>query len=61
MKKVRCIDNEGCKKELTVGKIYEVVDEGLDYYRVFENDDTCGTSYYARRFEEIKKSKYELW
>lgn len=38
-KKVRCVDNEGYERHLTVGKVYEVVDVGAGLYSFARDGD----------------------
>lgn len=51
--KVRCIDNFGCRK-LTLGKIYTVINEKEEYYKV-ENDAGIELLHYKNRFEIVKE------
>ena len=51
--KVRCIDNFGCRK-LTLGKIYTVINEKKEYYKV-ENDAGIELPHYKNRFEIVKE------
>lgn len=54
----KCIDNNGSKIRLTIGKTYEVVEERLDafghFYRVL-NDMNREEDFRAARFEPIAK------
>ena len=51
--KVRCIDNFGCRK-LTLGKIYTVLNEKEEYYKV-KNDAGIEFLHYKNRFEIVKE------
>lgn len=51
--KVRCIDNFGCRK-LTLGKIYTVINEKEEYYKV-KNDAGIELLHYKNRFEIVKE------
>ncbi|MGG7144919.1 hypothetical protein ACQPVP_15870 [Clostridium nigeriense] len=54
--KVRCIDERGVSNSLTLGKEYEVFEEGNTYYRLKVNDRGRTYHYYAKhRFEEVKE------
>lgn len=51
--KVKCIDNFGCGK-LTLGKIYTVINEKEEYYKV-KNDVGIELLHYKNRFEIVKE------
>ena len=51
--KVKCIDNFGCGK-LTLGKIYTVINEKEEYYKV-KNDAGIELLHYKNRFEIVKE------
>ena len=54
MRKVRCLDNSGWKEELTIGKIYDVLEESDVLYVVIVD----GGKYVftiKERFEEVKE------
>ena len=56
MKKVRCINNDRWKKQLTIGKVYEVFYQIKNLY-VIIGDDGEITICDQNRFEEVKEVK----
>lgn len=54
--KIRCINNDKMESKLTVDKIYEVIDETVDFYYVC-NDNGVDSEYFKNRFIGDKESK----
>lgn len=57
--KVRCIDNDNndIKVNLTVGKIYEVVDDVNNPSPTVINDENKKVDYFPERFELVTENK----
>lgn len=58
--KVRCIDNKNGALDLTVGKIYDVIQEGIFFGRemyLLTNDYNFLQPYEINRFEEAKENE----
>jgi hypothetical protein len=54
-KKIKCRSNDGLEKCLTIGKIYEVIEEDSMYFIVDDSGDEFW--HYKKRFEEIKEQQ----
>jgi hypothetical protein len=53
---VECINNEDWKEDLTIGKKYEVIREGIDVYEII-SDKGFRSSPFKYRFKKIKENK----
>lgn len=51
-KRVKCVNNYTVPQVLTVGKVYEVIHEGKEYYQV-KDDDGIESHYTKNRFEVV--------
>lgn len=58
MKRLVCTNNIGFENQLTIGKNYNVEDETITMYTVFD-DLGCCTWWIKSRFEEIKEDKHK--
>lgn len=56
--RLKCIDNDSGKLDLTIGKIYDVIYTGDEWCRVC-NDNGDNNTYYRHRFEEVKEMEIE--
>jgi hypothetical protein len=52
---VRCVDNQGVEKEISVGVVYEVCNVLNKEYRIDKNDRGQTLGYYKWRFEEVQE------
>lgn len=51
--KVRCIDNDHGRYHLTIGKVYDVIQQVVDTYTI-ANDDGETNDYFMTRFEIVQ-------
>jgi hypothetical protein len=60
MKLVKCIDNKRVEDFLSIGRIYEVIEEDSTHYKLKNYHSLC--TFFKERFEIVNRDKiYELW
>jgi hypothetical protein len=60
MKLVKCLDNNRVEDFLSIGRIYEVIEEDSTHYKLKNYHSLC--TFFKERFEIVNRDKiYELW
>lgn len=53
VKKVMCVNNSGTQRSFTIGKVYEVTRETVEYYKLTDDSGRPNQGMYKHRFVEI--------